>query len=82
MSRLYLRCALCDRQQADGLISGNSWGRFQLPPGVAVDHPALRGTVLRACPTCMQRHPDWQEQLSISLGLADYNGFRRQAEAM
>ncbi len=64
MSRLYLRCALCDRQQADGLISGNAWGRLELPPDVGLEHPALRGTTLRACPTCMQRHPDWKEQLT------------------
>lgn len=69
MSRLYLRCALCDRQQADGLISGNACGRLELPPGVEVEHPALRGATLRACPTCIQRHPDWEQQLYVSLGL-------------
>jgi hypothetical protein len=69
MSRLYLRCALCSRQQADGLISGAAWGRLELPPGAVVEHPALRGTTLRACPKCIQRHPSWQAELLVSLGL-------------
>jgi len=70
MSPVYLRCAICDRQQADGLISGAAWGRYDIPPGAAVEHPALRGTHLRACPTCIERHPDWQRDLEVSLGLA------------
>ena len=53
MSRLYLRCAFCDRQQADGLISGAAWGRLELPAGTVVAHPALKGTTLRACPNCV-----------------------------
>jgi hypothetical protein len=69
MSPVYLRCALCDRQQADGLISGAAWGRFELPSGVEIEHPALRGAMLRACPTCIERHPDWHGELAASLGL-------------
>jgi hypothetical protein len=69
MSRLYLRCAICNRQQADGLISGAAWGRLELPPGAAVDHPALRGAELRACPQCVGRHPGWKADLLVSLGL-------------
>ena len=69
MSRLYLRCALCSRQQADGLISGAAWGRLELPAEAEVEHPALRGTTLRACPACIGRHPDWQAELLTSLGL-------------
>lgn len=69
MSRLYLRCAICSRQQADGLISSAAWGRLELPPGVEIDHPALEGSALRACPTCIQRHSDWQQSLLESLGL-------------
>jgi hypothetical protein len=69
MSRLYLRCAICSRQQADGLISGAAWGRLELPPGVEVEHPALRGAELRACPQCVSRHPDWRGDLLVSLGL-------------
>lgn len=70
MSPVYLRCALCDRQQADGLFSGTAWGRFELPPGADVEHPALRGSQLRTCPTCIDRHPDWHAQLMDSLGLS------------
>ena len=68
MSRLYLRCAICNRQQADGLLSGAAWGRLELPPGTEIEHPALRGAAFRACPTCIQRHPDWQSELLVSLG--------------
>lgn len=69
MSRLYLRCAICSRQQADGLISSAAWGRLELPPGAEVEHPALKGSTLRACPTCVDRHPDWQERMLSALGL-------------
>jgi len=70
MSRLYLRCAICSRQQAEGLISGAAWGRLELPPDAEIEHPALRGSTFRACPTCIGRHPDWQDQLLTSLGIA------------
>jgi hypothetical protein len=69
MARLYLRCAFCSRQQAEGILSGAAWGRLELPQGAEIEHPALRGTELRACPSCTQRHPDWQAQLLASLGL-------------
>jgi hypothetical protein len=69
MSRLYLRCVICDRQQADGLISGAAWGRLDLPVGTEIEHPALKGSAFRACPDCVQRHPDWQRELMVSLGL-------------
>ena len=78
MSRLYLRCAICSRQQADGLISGAAWGRLELGPGVEVEHPALRGSTLRACPTCIDRHPDWQQNVLSALGLG--SSARFQAE--
>jgi hypothetical protein len=69
MSRLYLRCVLCSRQQADGLISGAAWGRLELPAGVVVEHPALKGSTFRCCPSCVQRHPGWEEELLTSLGV-------------
>jgi hypothetical protein len=69
MSRLYLHCAICSRKQADGLISGAAWGRLELRAETEIDHPALRGSTLRACPTCIARHPDWQERLLSALGL-------------
>lgn len=69
MSPVYLRCALCDRQQADGILSGSAWGRFELPTSVEVERPGLGGMTLRACPACIDRHPDWEQQLNASLGL-------------
>jgi hypothetical protein len=36
----------------------------------AEERPALRGAKLRACPTCIQRHPDWQERMLVVLGVA------------
>lgn len=80
MSRLYLRCALCSRQQADGLISGAKWGRLELPLGAEVDHPALRGTTLRACPGCVERHPNWQSDLLASLGFGPQGGLAASAQ--
>jgi hypothetical protein len=68
MSRLYLVCAICDRRQADGLISGAAWGRMELPPGSAVDHPAVKGTTVRACPSC-SIEPGWQEVAFVRLGV-------------
>jgi hypothetical protein len=70
MSRLYLVCAICDRRQADGLISGAAWGRIELPPGSAVDHPAVKGTTVRACPSC-STEPGWQEVAFVRLGVRE-----------
>jgi hypothetical protein len=71
MARLYLHCALCSRKQAEGLISGAAWGRFDVPDDAQIEHPAYRGTTLRACPTCIQRHTDWRERLLTALGLSN-----------
>ena len=69
MPRLYLVCAICDRRQADGLISGAAWGRIELPSGSAVDHPAVKGSTLLACPNCVGQHSDWQDRAQASVGL-------------
>jgi len=53
MSPLYLRCGLCGRQQADGLLSRGLWGHLDLGDG----------TTLRACPTCKEQHSDWESRL-------------------
>ena len=79
MSRLYLVCAMCRRRQADGLISGASWGRVELPPGTDLEHPALKGSHFRCCPSCVQRHPDWEEALLSSLGISSENGSAQAA---
>jgi hypothetical protein len=79
MSRLYLRCVICSRQQAEGLISGAGWGRLELPPGVEVDHPALAGSTLRACPSCVGGNPDWQSRVLTSLGVSS-SGFSVRVE--
>ena len=71
MSRLYLRCAICSRQQAGGLISSAMWGLLELPEGAVIEHPALKGSALRACPTCVGRDPAWQEHLIVSLGIRE-----------
>ena len=80
MSPLYLRCVICDRQQAEGLLSGAGWGRLELPAGAAIQHPALRGSTFRACPSCVQRHPDWERELLVSLGVTQGGGELRTAE--
>ena len=79
MSRLYLRCVICSRQQAEGLISGAGWGRLELPQGAHVEHPALNGSTFRACPTCISGDPNWQTGLLASLGLGSGFGPRPAA---
>lgn len=74
---LYLHCAICSRKQAEGLLSGAAWGRLEVPPEVSVEHPAMRGSTLRACPSCVSRHPGWQEELLVSLGLSQGFGAAR-----
>ncbi|MBM3679108.1 MAG: hypothetical protein FJW96_14725 [Actinobacteria bacterium] len=61
MARLYLHCAICDRKQADGLISGAAWGRVEMAS------QALAGATLRVCPTCIQRHDDWHDRVASAL---------------
>jgi hypothetical protein len=78
MSRLYLHCVICSRQQADGLISGAAWGRLELPPGARVEHPALRGSTFRVCPTCMGSTPNWQERVLSQFGLSAGFGLRTE----
>jgi len=53
MSRLYLLCGLCGRQQADGLLSRGYWGHLDIGGGNA----------LCACPTCKEQHSDWESRL-------------------
>jgi hypothetical protein len=81
MSRLYLRCVICSRQQAEGLISGAGWGRLELPSDAAVHHPAVRGSTARACPSCMSANPDWQSRVLTALGLAPNEGFSVRVDA-
>ena len=67
MSRLYLICGLCGRQQADGILSRGYWGHLELGGGNA----------LCACPTCKEQHSDWEARLragdsSSSLGVSAF----------
>ena len=54
MSRLFLHCGLCGRQQADGLLSRGYWGHLD----------AGNGNALRACPTCKTSNNDWESRLT------------------
>jgi hypothetical protein len=56
MSRLFLICGLCGRQQADGLLSRGYWGHLDVGNGHA----------LRACPTCKEQNTDWEDRLRAS----------------
>jgi hypothetical protein len=69
MSRLYLVCAICERRQADGLISGAAWGRTELPPGTAIEHPAVKESKLLTCPSCKERDPAWERAAFNAVGL-------------
>ena len=81
MSRLYLRCVICSRQQAEGLISGAAWGRLELPADAVVHHPAVRGSTARACPSCVSGHSDWQQHVLATLGFSSNSGFSLRADA-
>jgi hypothetical protein len=63
MSRLYLRCGLCGRQQADGLLSRGYWG-----------HLTVSGQALQVCPACKVHHTDWEDRLRASCDPAVYDG--------
>ena len=67
MSRLYLFCGLCGRQQADGILSRGYWGHLELGGGNA----------LRACPTCKEQHSDWEGRLRAgdNQGTVDVSAF-------
>ncbi len=71
---LYLHCVICSRKQADGLLSGAAWAKTPLPAGAAVDHPAVRGSVVRTCPTCVSAYDDWQTRTMVVLGLHNGSG--------
>jgi hypothetical protein len=81
MSRLYLRCVLCSRQQAEGLISGAAWGRLELPVDTIVHHPAVRGSVARACPSCMSGDPHWHDRALAVLGFGPNSGFSLRVDS-
>ncbi|MBA3432940.1 MAG: hypothetical protein H0U08_02480 [Actinobacteria bacterium] len=70
MATLYLHCAICGRKQADGLLSGAAWGSTTLPTGAKTEHPAVRGSVVRACPTCVGRDEDWPTTARAAVGSA------------
>jgi DNA-directed RNA polymerase subunit RPC12/RpoP len=53
MSPLYLRCQMCGRQQADGILSRSSWGHVSL----------AEGKTASACPDCKSKHSDWEQRL-------------------
>jgi hypothetical protein len=57
MSRLFLICGLCGRQQADGLLSRGYWGHLEV----------TTEQTLRACPTCKEQHSDWEERLRVTI---------------
>jgi hypothetical protein len=67
MSRLYLSCGFCGRKQADGLLSRGYWGHLEFGDGSA----------LRACPTCKEAYPDWEQRLRAQATPAgDGGGFQ------
>ena len=67
MSPLYLRCGVCGRQQADGILSRSSWGHVNLADGKNAS----------ACPECKDKHSDWEQR--ISSGAADDQGAYQSA---
>jgi hypothetical protein len=70
MAKLYLHCVICDRKQADGLLSGSAWGKLALPEHVVVEHPAVQDSNVRACPGCVAHHGNWHAVALTTLGVA------------
>jgi hypothetical protein len=64
MSRLYLRCVICGRQQADGLLSRSAWGHVE----------RADRTSASACPSCKEAHSDWEERLQAGNTAPRYGG--------
>jgi hypothetical protein len=62
MSRLYLRCEICGRQQADGLLSRANWGHV-----VRDDR-----STASACPNCKETHSDWEQRLHSEPATPNY----------
>ena len=70
MSRLYLRCVICGRQQADGLLSRAAWVHV-----VRADRSSAS-----ACPTCKETHSDVEQRLhSVDVSTTGYGGVYRTA---
>jgi hypothetical protein len=68
MATLYLHCAICGRKQAGGLLSSAAWGAAPLPSGSTVDHPSVRGSAVRACPTCVSQDSNWATSALVAVG--------------
>jgi hypothetical protein len=62
MSPLYLRCVVCGRQQADGILSRASWGHVSLSDGKNAS----------ACPECKDKHSDWEQQVQTADDQSSY----------
>jgi hypothetical protein len=81
MAHLYLHCVICSRKQTDGLLSGAAWRRLELPAGTTLDHPSVKGSTARACPSCVGQYSDWQDRAFSSLGLVGGYGSSLPASA-
>jgi hypothetical protein len=69
VSRLYLRCAICGRQQADGLLSRAAWVHV-----VRADRSSAS-----VCPTCKETHSDLEKRLDASEPTSGFGGVYRTA---
>ena len=58
MSPLYLRCGVCGRHQADGILSRSSWVHVSLADGKNAS----------ACPECQEKHADWEQRIQADAG--------------
>ena len=42
---------------------------MELPPDTVIEHPAVKGTTLLTCPTCVSKDPGWAQIALGSVGL-------------
>ena len=66
MSPLYLRCGVCGRHQADGILSRSSWGHVSLSDGKNAS----------ACPECQEKHSDWEQRIQSDLAANNENTYQ------
>ena len=66
MSPLYLRCGVCGRHQADGILSRSSWGHVSLSDGKNAS----------ACPECQEKHSDWEQRIQTDPAANNQNTYQ------
>jgi hypothetical protein len=49
---------------------------MELPPGTTSEHPAVKGTTVLSCPSCVNGDTRWQEAVLLAIGLTGAHAAR------